>query len=484
MLSAICQAAGQEVPKRNAADDRPNIIFILTDDQRWDALGYSGNKLIHTPQMDSLARSGTYFQNALVTTPICSASRASIFTGLHERTHRYSFQTGPIREEYMQQAYPLVLRNNGYYTGFFGKFGVRFKALDKLFDRYEDYDRADNFKDRRGYYYKKIEGEIVHLTRYTGQQALDFIANAPNDKPFCLSLSFSAPHAHDPAEEQYFWTPESDYLYQDMEMPGPLLGEDKYFNMQPQCVRKGFNRTRWKWRFDTPEKYQHSVKGYYRMIADIDLEIAKIRQQLKQKGVDQNTVIMLMGDNGYFLGERQLAGKWLMYDTSIRVPLVIYDPRVNLHQNISQMALNIDIPSTMLDMAGIEIPKSWHGKSLYPLVAGESDHLNRDAVLIEHLWEFENIPSSEGVRTEQWKYFRYVNNKTLEELYDLREDRMEINNLAKDPKYKAKLAELRKQCDTFSAQYSDAYSKAPHGLMVEYIRQPEQDVYIVNDRPR
>jgi alpha-L-rhamnosidase len=121
-----------------------------------------------------------------------------------------------------------------------------------------------------------------------------------------------------------------------------------------------------------------------------------------------------MGDNGYFLGERQLAGKWLMYDNSIRVPLVVYDPRVKKHQDIDLMALNIDVPATILDLAGVEKPKSWHGKSLMPVVTGQQKSLNRDTILIEHLWEFENIPPSEGVRTADWKYFRYVNDKSWE----------------------------------------------------------------------
>lgn len=484
MSSILCQAASHRMPRPNPVADRPNIIFILTDDQRWDALGHAGNEIIHTPEMDLLARSGAYFPNALVTTPICSASRASIFTGLYERTHRYSFQTGPIRNEYMQEAYPRVLEDHGYYTGFFGKFGVKYAAADQMFDEYDRYDRANQYKDHRGYFYKKIDGEVVHLTRYTGQQALDFIANAPQDKPFCLSLSFSAPHAHDPAEDQFYWTPETDHLYRDIEIPDPLFGDDKYFEMQPEFVRKGFNRTRWYWRFDTPEKYQHSVKGYYRMISDIDLEIAKIRQQLKQQGLDKNTVIMLMGDNGFFLGERQFAGKWLMYEDSIRVPLIIYDPRADKPRHIEDVALNIDVPSTMLDMAGIELPASWHGKSLYPLVKGSTDRLQRDAVLIEHLWEFVNIPPSEGVRTDRWKYFRYINDKRFEELYDLKKDPIEANNLATDPKYRAKLEELRNRCDALGAKYDDPYSGIPHGLTVEYIRDPEKEVQIVNDRPR
>ncbi|MGC9353598.1 MAG: sulfatase family protein, partial [Mariniphaga sp.] len=426
--------AGNKTEK-SEVQQKPNIIFILTDDQRWDALGYAGNNIIQTPEMDKLAASGVYFRNGMVTTPICSASRASIFSGLHERTHKYTFQTGPIRSEFMAESYPNLLKEAGYYTGFFGKFGVNYTAKETLFDVMEDYDRNNRFQDYRGYYYKTLNGDTVHLTRYTGQQALDFIDNAPEEKPFCLSLSFSAPHAHDGASEQYFWQRESGKLYQNREMPGPELAEDRYFQELPLPVREGFNRLRWNWRFDTPEKYQHSVKGYYRMIYGVDLEIAKIRAKLEEKGLDKNTVIILMGDNGYFLGERQLAGKWLMYDNSVRVPLIVYDPRENRHRDVDDMALNIDIPSTILDLAGVPQPESWHGKSLLPVVSGTQKSLDRDTVLIEHLWEFENIPPSEGVRTSEWKYFRYVNDKSWEELYNLKNDPKETENLASKPEY-------------------------------------------------
>ncbi len=468
---------------QKAADNsRPNIIFILTDDQRWDALGYAGNELINTPEMDKLAKSGVYFKNALVTTPICAGSRASILSGLYERTHGYNFQTGPMKEEYMQSAYPKLLKEAGYYTGFFGKFGVRYAPKDKLFDVYEDYDRNNAYKDRRGYYYKTLGSDTVHLTRYTGQKALDFIEQADKEKPFCLSLSFSAPHAHDGAEEQYFWQEETSQLLANTEMPGPALGEDRYFDILPEAVREGFNRTRWHWRYDTPEKYQHSVKGYYRMISGIDLEIAKIRQQLKENGLDKNTVIILMGDNGYFLGERQLAGKWLMYDNSVRVPLIIYDPRGKKHQDIEQMVLNIDVPATMLDMAGLSIPDSYQGKSLQPIITGATTDLQRDTVLIEHLWEFENIPPSEGVRTQDWKYFRYINDKSIEELYNLQDDPQEINNLANDPKYQDVKARLASANDHLIQQFKDPFSAPPHGLMTDFIRK-EGATTINNSRP-
>ena len=451
---------------------RPNILFILSDDQRWDALGVAGNDIIQTPEMDALARQGTYFSHAMVTTPICAASRASILTGLYERTHRYSFEAGPIREKFMVNSYPRLLKAAGYYTGFFGKFGVDSPGRETLFDEIEIYDRDYHFPDRRGYFYKKISGKAVHLTRYTGEKALGFIAKAPTDQPFCLSLSFSAPHAHDNTEQQYFWQEEIDSLYQNMTMPGPSLGEDAYFNELPAFVRKGLNRTRWHWRYDTPEKYQHSVKGYYRMIRGIDLEIGKIRAKLKERGLDQNTVIILMGDNGYFLGERQLAGKWLMFDNSVRVPLIVFDPREKRSQVVTDMALNIDVPATILDLAGISCPKSYHGKSLVPLVTGQTPSLQRDAVLIEHIWEKSTIPPSEGLRTAQWKYFRYVNDKSKEALYHLLDDPQESKNLAEDGPSHKTLVALRQQCERLIQKYSDPHALVPGDLQVNFVREP------------
>lgn len=481
LLLVLCIFQFKLYSQQPSPGEKPNIIFILTDDQRWDALGYAGNKLAHTPAMDQLAREGTYFSHAMVTTPICAASRATLLTGLYERSHRYDFQSSKLKDEFLQVSYPKLLREAGYYTGFYGKLGVRTNMEAELFDVYESYDRNNAYDDRRGYFYKTLKDDTVHLTRYTGQQALDFIDNAPA-QPFCLSLSFSAPHAHDGAEDQYFWQEASNNILADITVPDPSLGADQYFEQLPLVVRNGFNRTRWHWRYDTPEKYQHSVKGYYRMIAGVDREIAKIRQKLEEKGIADNTIIILMGDNGYFLGERQLAGKWLMYDNSVRVPLIIYDPRVKRHQDTEVMAMNVDVPSTMLDMAGVDIPHSWQGKSLFPLVKGDSRDIGRDTALLEHLWEFDNIPPSEGVRTADWKYLRYVNDQSIEELYHLRKDPQETKNLAQEKKYQDVLTALRKKCDALGQQYQDPTVGKPDGLTVELIREPEA-VAIIDPYP-
>ncbi|AUS06274.1 sulfatase-like hydrolase/transferase [Pseudotamlana carrageenivorans] len=485
LIALITSFTGLKIANaQNDRDEKPNIIFILTDDQRFDAIGYAGNKYVSTPEMDKLASSGTYFNHGIVSTPICAASRASLWTGLHERAHNFNFQTGNVREEYMGNAYPKLLKENGYYTGFYGKYGVRYDNLESQFDEYESYDRNNRYKDKRGYYYKTIDNDTVHLTRYTGQQAIDFIdKNATNKKPFMLSLSFSAPHAHDGAPEQYFWQNTTDGLLQNTTIPEPALADKKYFDAQPKAVREGFNRLRWTWRYDTPEKYQHSLKGYYRMIAGVDLEITKIREKLKEKNLDKNTVIIVMGDNGYFLGERQLAGKWLMYDNSIRVPLIVYDPRVEKHQDISEMVLNIDVTQTIADLAGVQAPASWQGKSLLPLVKQETNTINRDTILIEHLWDFENIPPSEGVRTEEWKYFRYVNDHTIEELYNIKKDPLETKNLIGKKKYREVADKLKTKLDELIKKNSNEFRAAPTDLTVELIREPETDVTIFDLKP-
>jgi hypothetical protein len=219
------------------------------------------------------------------------------------------------------------------------------------------------------------------------------------------------------------------------------------------------------------------------MISGVDAEIKKIRAKLKEKGQDKNTVIIVMGDNGYFLGERQFAGKWLMYDNSIRVPLIVFDPRANNHQDIDDMVLNIDVTQTIADLAGVKAPESWQGKSLMPIVNKEKKSIERDTILIEHIWDFENIPPSEGVRTKKWKYFRYVNDKTIEELYNLEKDPQEIKNLVGKKKYRKILANLRAKTDELIKKNSNHYRAAPTDLTVELIREPGSEVKVFDLKP-
>ena len=445
--------------KKKKSSKPPNIIVIVTDDQRWEAIGYAGNKIIKTPEQDQLALEGTYFNKAFVTTPICGASRATIITGLYERKHNFTLGGTTLNPVYLKKNYPLELRKNGYHTGFFGKFGIKNNGdLSNIFSEFEVYDRNNKFEDHRGYYYKSIGKDTVHLTQYTGHKALAFIDNAPSDGPFCLSISFSAPHAHDGAWEgikkQYFWQEEVDDYYRDTVIPGPNNASHDRFAALPKEVREGFNRVRWYWRYDSKERYQESLKGYYRMIGGVDKELGKIREMLTKKGIAENTIIVWMGYNGYFLGERQMAGKWLMYDNSVRVPLIIYDPRVKKHHDVEDMVANVDLAATILDFSGVKSDLKTHGISLVPYVNNGSSKYKRKELMIEHLWDFQPIPPSEGIRTEQWKYFRYRTIKATEELYDLENDPQELNNLAINTKYKIILQNMRNKLDQKITLYS------------------------------
>lgn len=422
--------------------DRPNIIFLITDDQRWDALGYSGNEIIQTPEMDRLAAEGAYFKNAFVTTPICAASRASIMTGQYERKHGYTFGQPPFSEQKIQETYFTAFKEAGYYNGYIGKFGVSYaNQLEKtLFDVYQPH--------RTDFYYRLVNNQHQHLTDLVGDQAIQFIEQAPDNKPFCLTIGFNAPHAEDKSPDQYIWPDRLDTLYENIVIPAANQSSDKDFQAQPPFVREGFNRVRWHWRYETPEKYQRMVKGYYRMITTIDENIGRIRKALNEQQLAENTIIILIGDNGYFLGERQFAGKWLMYERSLRVPLIIFDPRSKKRQAVEDMVLNIDLYSTLLDYAGIPIAKTAQGVSLAPYtISSTRPSEKRDAFLCEHLWEFEPIPASEGIRTQNWKYFRYRSFPGFEELYDLKNDPLEQHNLAKQAAFQDQLTSLKARCD-------------------------------------
>ncbi len=421
---------------------QPNIIFILTDDQRWDALGVAGNEIIQTPNLNQLAREGTYFTNAFVTTPICAASRASILTGYYERSHGYTFRTAPLKTDLVQISYPELLRKNGYRTGFFGKLGIEFQdRLDTLiFD--ELYTTGTD-----GYFRLTGDGwrEHIHLTDYTTDRALEFIDRQPSNQPFCLSISYNAAHADDAHPQQYFWPDRNDHLYRNLSIPLPQLMAPEHLHALPPFLKDKdyMGRIRFHWRFDTPEKYQEKVKGYYRMVTTIDDNIGRLRALLKKKNLDRNTVIIFMSDNGYFLGERMLAGKWLLYDNSIRVPLIVYHPLMESHK-VHEMVLNIDISPTILELAGIAIPSEVQGTSLLGLMQGSVINW-RQEFFCEHLYDLKYIPRSEGIRTTEWKYIRYLDHPGYEELYHLQEDTLEINNLVKDSQYQGVLDGLRKR---------------------------------------
>ncbi len=425
---------------------RPNIIFLLTDDQRWDTMGCMGNKIIRTPNMDSLAANGCLFTNCFVTTSICAASRASIFAGQYaRRTGIHNFVTN-FSPEALARTYPMLLKASGYRTGFAGKYGVgRSEEMPR-----DKYDFWAGIGGQPRYEHKDSAGNYKHLTTILTEQSIKFLDSCTAGQPFCLSVSFKAPHVQDSDPRQFIYDPTYKDLYADVTIPTPLTAEPKYFNALPEFLRKSEARRRWQMRFSTPEKYQQSVKGYYRLITGIDVAIGKMRAKLARLGLAENTIIILMGDNGFYLGEHGLAGKWFPHEESIRVPLIIYDPRApEEHRGLkrSEFALNIDIAPTILDFADVPVPKRMQGSSLVTLTRGQAQAPKwRTDFFYEHLFEHPAIGKSEALRTKRYKYARYID-YGYEELYDLQNDPHETTNLADKPEHAELLTKLRNRCN-------------------------------------
>lgn len=430
-------------------DSRPNILFILVDDQRDDMLGCAGNPIVQTPAVDKLAEQGVRFTNAFVTTSICAASRASIFTGMYESTHNFTFGKPPLNADLAQICYPALLKEAGYSTAFVGKFGINVENKNSVLNEWFDYYALSPINSP--YVEVGADGRRKHSAEIKGEQAISYIRDIKGDKPFCLSLSFNAVHAVDankePGNAGHFPYPEEvAELYRDINMPLPELNDPEIFDQHPDFLKESLNRVRYYWRWDTPEKYQVNMKAYYRMISGYDRVIQRVLDELKAKGLDKNTVIIYSADNGYYMGNRGFAGKWSHYEESIRIPMIIYDPREEsstINRLNDKMVLNIDIPSTILDYAGVHIPKEYEGNSMVGL-AREKDIPWRDHFNIEHRMDHDQIPKYTGIRNGQYVYANYYEqNPAYEFLHDLKKDPLQLDNLAGDSSYEKVLTEMR-----------------------------------------
>lgn len=418
-----------------------NIVFLLADDLRYDAVGYMNKTTIQTPHIDCLANDGTVFTNMYATSAISCCSRASIFTGMYNRRNGITDFSGTLRGEALKNTYPMLMKDNGYYVGFIGKYGVGNYLPQKEFDYWR------GLAGQGTYYQKDKDGNPRHLTGLISEQIDEFLANRDETKPFCLSVSFKSPHTES-EQDPFPFDKKYSFMYEDEFFDKPETFGENYYRLFPESFRKdgkweNEGYVRFKNRYGTDEKYQSSVKGYYRLIAGIDEAIGKLRKRLKEMGLDKNTLIIFTSDNGYYLGEHGLEGKWYGHEESIKLPLVIYDPRLEKPvKKIDEIALNIDLTSTMLDYAGIRQLEKMQGESLRPLMEGKKIKW-RQEFLYEHLMNLDKkgwyvyIPQTEGLVTKRYKYMRYfVNNQShtpiYEELFDIKKDPYEKKNLIKN----------------------------------------------------
>lgn len=418
----------------------PNILFFLIDDLRNTSLGCYGHPIIRTPIIDDLANKGTRFTNAFVTTSICAASRASILTGLYESHHQYTFGKDPIDKSQTDVSYPVLMKKRGYQTGFIGKWGMKTQIpREQLYDYFIPIFLNPYFK-------KQEDGTLRHEADLCGDYAIEFLKAQESTTPFVLQVSFNSVHAEDGDKENHYpVSPLEKGLYDRQIMPSPRLNDPAIYKAMPDFLKTSLNRERYFWRWDTPEKYQKNMAAYYAMISTVDRIIGKVVQALEENELAENTIIIITGDNGYYMGDRGFAGKWSHFEESLRVPLIIYDPRNSQSQTKKEMVLNIDLPATMLGMAEVSIPRSYQGKNMYPLIKGSLPKKWRTSFFVEHRMDHKAIPKWEGIRHQQYVYANYYEQQPAYEfLHDLSKDPDQLVNLATDKNYKRTLKKMRR----------------------------------------
>lgn len=421
------------------AQEQMNVLVLYADDWRHDTLGVAGNPIVKTPHLDKLSATGVRFTENCVTTSICCVSRASLFTG--QWMARHGCRNFKAWQTPFAETYPSLLRANGYHVGQIGKWhNGKFPA--KEFDYGKSYSGKHWYDDGKG-------GQI-HVTKRNENDALDFLSKRPKDKPFCLTLAFFATHAEDRHPDQFRPQPESMKLYQDVTIPVPANATKEAWDKLPDFFSdKNEGRVRYHWRFDTPEKYQTMMKNYYRLATEVDAVCGKVLATLKKQGVLENTLVIFTTDNGYYHAEHGLADKWYPHQESIRVPLIINDPRMakSKHGTTNDdFTLNVDLAPTILAATGIEAPQTMQGTDIAPLYLADTPPAWRTEFYYEHptITNADRIPTSEALVRKDYKYFNYPEHK-VEQLFDLKNDPHEENDLINDPAHTEKLAEMRKR---------------------------------------
>lgn len=434
---------------------QPNIIFLMSDDQSTYTMGCYGNVDVHTPNLDRLADEGIVFDNHYVTTAICMASRATAMTGMYEYKTGTNFSHGEMMTSIWKKSYPILLREAGYMTGFAGKFGFDLRETPDGpmlelpaddFDRWGGGPKQTFYETEKNLSMANYAKEYPHSTLSYGAFGRDFIRDAAKgDQPFCLSISFKAPHK--PATPD----PKFDDVYKGKTFEKPAnYGREfsKHFSKQSKAGRQYERFDSWHYSDD----YDEVMATYNQQIYAIDVAVGMIRDALEEQGMAENTVIIYTSDNGFFCGSHGYGSKVLPYEEASRVPLIIYDPRhPNSGKKLRSEALtgNIDFAPTILGLAGIPVLENMDGTDLMPLY-DDPEAAIRESLALINVWG----PAATHVMSVVTKDMKYINwsyaaegFEVTEELYHLAKDPLELTNLAGNPEFSPAMNTLRKAYD-------------------------------------
>jgi N-acetylglucosamine-6-sulfatase len=473
----IPSAGDLQQPPRSPAARSLNVVFVLVDDLRFDALGLMGHPWLETPNLDALARGGVQMRNAFVTTALCSPSRASILTGQYAHRHRVVDNNNPVPPG--TTFFPQLLQKAGYDTAFIGKWhmGGDSDAPQPGFDRWV------SFRGQGTYLPSKnglnVDGKSVPQRGYITDELTDYALEwlkGRTGRPFFLYLSHKAVHAEFIPAERH----KGRYAGKPFVPPRTMADTAENYEGKPMWVRN--QRNSWHG-VDFPYHGDLNIAEYYRRYAEtllaVDESVGRIVQFLRDRKLLDSTIVMFMGDNGFAFGEHGLIDKRTAYEASMRVPLLMMGGGLPAGRSIEDVVANIDIAPTVLDAAGVALPAArqgaergvgapasdelrgvqgpprsiMDGRSFLPLVRGERIAW-RDTLLYEYYWErnFPQTPAMHALRGAQYKYIRYYGIWDTDELYDLRADPLETRNLIRDPAHRDTMTRLNAALfDTLSA---------------------------------
>ena len=446
----------------NSGATPKNIIFILTDDHRYDFMGFTGKvPWLETPNLDRLAQEGAYFPNTYVTTSLCSPSRASILTGLYSHSHRVVDNAAPDPGDLT--FFPEYLQNAGYQTGFFGKWHMG----NHTDEPQPGFDHWESFRGQGVYYGPtlNINGNKIsyddetYITDLLTEHALEWLSAAAKDKPFFMYLSHKAVHSEfAPAERHFGEYQEQDVVYppsydptlnneSDLERvaldDSPPGGRDYYGDrLLPDWVKA--QRESWHgvdYMYHGRIDFEDFFHRYTETLKGVDESVGAVLDFLDKNKLAEDTLVIYMGDNGFSFGEHGLIDKRHFYEESAKVPLLVRWPtRLKGGAPINALIQNIDIAPTVLDVAGLRAPPHMQGMSIVPLLERTRADW-RDRVFYEYYWEmdFPQTPTMFGVRTERYKYIRYHGIWDTNEFYDLSEDPNEMQNLIDAPEHQERI---------------------------------------------